>query len=119
MEGIDGIFNWEDQCDPFMSPRWKESQKFLTDEVNGAPEGLFHGGASDVVVADLHDDSHSLSVAHVHPKTRLLPGHGIPAMPSVGASYSAVRSVEPCGPGSAATRMVNYDALSVYIGYDR
>jgi len=90
MEGVDGIFNWEDQCDPFKSPRWRESQKFLTDEVNAATEGLIQGGASDVVVADLHDDSRSLSVADIDPRARLLQGHGIPPMLALDASYSAV-----------------------------
>jgi D-amino peptidase len=90
MEGVDGIFNWEDQCDPFKSPRWKESQKFLTDEVNAATEGLIQGGATDVVVADLHDASRSLSVADLQPKARLLQGHGFPPMLGLDASYSAV-----------------------------
>ncbi len=90
MEGVDGIFNSADQCEPFKSPRWAESQKLLTDEVNAATEGLFDGGATDVVIADLHDDSRSLSVVTIDPRARLLQGHGLPPTLGLDSSYSAV-----------------------------
>ncbi len=90
MEGVDGIFNWEDQCDPFKSPRWAESQKLLTGEVNAAVDGLYEGGATDVVVADLHDSSRSLSVATIDPRARLLQGQGLPPTLGVDSSYSAI-----------------------------
>jgi len=41
MEGVDGIFNSELQCIPFQSPRWEESRKLLTGEVNAAVDALF------------------------------------------------------------------------------
>ncbi len=90
MEGVDGIFNWADQCDPFKSPRWAESQKLLTGEVNAATEGLFEGGATDVDVADLHDDSRSLSILDINPRARLLQGHDVPPTLGLDSSYSAV-----------------------------
>jgi D-amino peptidase len=90
MEGVDGIFNWEDQCDPFKSPRWAESQKLLTGEVNAAVDGLYEGGATEVVVADLHDSSRSLSVTTVDPRARLLQGQGIPPTLGIDSSYSAI-----------------------------
>jgi len=34
MEGVDGLVSCPDQCVPFTSPRWAESQKLLADEVN-------------------------------------------------------------------------------------
>jgi len=90
MEGVDGIFNWEDQCDPFKSPRWAESQKLLTGEVNAAVDGLYEGGATEVVVADLHDSSRSLSVTTIDPRARLLQGQGIPPTLGIDSSYSAI-----------------------------
>jgi D-amino peptidase len=90
MEGVDGIFNWADQCDPFKSPRWAESQKLLSGEVNAAVDGLYQGGATDVVVADLHDSSRSLSVATIDPRARLLQGQGLPPTLGIDFSYSAV-----------------------------
>jgi D-amino peptidase len=90
MEGVDGIFSIEDQCEPFKSPRWAESQKLLTDEANAAVEGLFSGGATDVVVADLHDTSRSLSVLTIDPRARLLQGKDLPPTIGIDSSYSAV-----------------------------
>ncbi len=90
MEGVHGIFNWEDQCQPFKSARWAESQKLLTGEVNAAVEGLCAGGATEVIVADLHDSSRSLSTETIDPRARLLQGVGIPATLGLDSSYSAM-----------------------------
>lgn len=90
MEGVDGVFNWADQCRPFVSPRWSESQKLLTGEVNAAVEGLYAGGATEVVVADLHDDSRSLSTLTLDRRARLLTGHDTPPTLGLDRSYSAV-----------------------------
>src|SRR5215471_16918397 len=72
LEGVDGIFDSELQCLPFQSPRWEESHKLLTGEVNAAVDGLFDGGATDVVVWDGHDSSRSLSTLDLNPRARLL-----------------------------------------------
>lgn len=90
MEGVDGIFNFDDQCVPFKSPRWAESQKLLGDEVNAAVDGLYVGGATEVVVADLHDSSRSLSVLTIDPRAKLLQGKGIPPTLGIDSSYEAV-----------------------------
>lgn len=90
MEGVHGIFNWEDQCQPFKSARWAESQKLLAGEVNAAVDGLFVGGATEVVVADLHDSSRSLSTEAIDPRAQLLQGEGIPATLGLDSSYSAL-----------------------------
>src|SRR5436190_11484425 len=74
MEGVDGIFNSELQCIPFQSPRFEESKKLLTGEINAAVDGLFEGGANEVVVWDGHDASRTLSTSDIHPKAKLLMG---------------------------------------------
>ena len=79
MEGVDGIFDEDLQCVPWKSPRWEESRKLLTGEANAAVEGLYQGGATDVVVWDGHDSSQSLSVLDIHPRARLLAGARRPA----------------------------------------
>jgi D-amino peptidase len=78
MEGVHGIFNWEEQCRPYQSPRWAESVKLLTGEVNAAVDGLMAGGATEVVVADLHNSSRTLSTLDVDPRAKLLQGKTIP-----------------------------------------
>jgi D-aminopeptidase len=88
MEGVSGIYDSELQVEPFQSPRWEESRKLLTGEVNAAVEGLLAGGATDVVVWDGHDSGRSLSVLDIHPKARLLTGRPISRTLELDASYS-------------------------------
>jgi len=90
MEGVSGIYDTELQVEPFQSPRWEESRKLLTGEVNAAVEGLLAGGVTDVVVWDGHDSSRSLSVLDIHPKARLLTGRPISRTLELDSSYSAV-----------------------------
>jgi D-amino peptidase len=90
MEGVSGIYDSELQVEPFQSPRWEESRKLLTGEVNAAVEGLLAGGASEVVVFDGHDSGRSLSVLDIHPKARLLTGSPISRTLELDPSYCAV-----------------------------
>jgi len=90
MEGVDGVFDSDLQCMPYTSPRWEESHKLLTGEVNAAVDGLLAGGATDVVVLDGHDDSRSLSVLDIHPKAVLLTGSPMSSTYEIDSSYSAL-----------------------------
>ncbi len=90
MEGVDGIFDSELQCNPYHSPRFEESRKLLTGEVNAAVDGLLEGGVTEVVVWDGHDASRTLSVVDIHPKARLLTGEPISPTLELDASYNAV-----------------------------
>jgi D-amino peptidase len=90
MEGVSGIFDTDLQCLPNQSPRFEESRKLLTGEVNAAVDGLFAGGATEVVVWDGHDGSRTLSVLDIHPKARLLTGEPISPTLELDSSYSAV-----------------------------
>ncbi len=90
MEGVDGIFDSELQCIPFRSPRFEESRKLLTGEINAAVEGLYEGGATEVVVWDGHDSSHTLSALDIHPRARLLAGTPVSPTLELDSSYSAV-----------------------------
>jgi D-amino peptidase len=90
LEGVAGIYDSELQVEPFRSPRWEESRKLLTGEVNAAVEGLLAGGATDVVVWDGHDSGQTLSVLDIHPQARLLTGRPISHTLELDPSYSAV-----------------------------
>src|SRR5215469_9084593 len=72
LEGVDGIFDSELQCIPFQSPRFEESRKLLTGEVNAAADGLFEGGATEVVVVDSHTGGGGLSITEIHPKAKII-----------------------------------------------
>ena len=89
MEGVDGVFDEELQCDPWKSPRWEESRKLLTGETNAAVDGLYEGGATEVVVLDGHWSGSNLSVADINPKARLLTG-SVPRTFTLDNSYSAM-----------------------------
>lgn len=90
MEGVDGIFDTDLQCIPFKSPRFDESRKLLTGEVNAAVDGLFEGGATDVVVWDGHDASETLSTLDLNPRARLLGGEPVSPTLELDSSYYAV-----------------------------
>ncbi|HEV2491746.1 MAG TPA: M55 family metallopeptidase [Terriglobia bacterium] len=90
MEGVDGIFSSEQQCIPYKSPRWEESHKLLTGEVNAAVDGLLDGGATEVVVWDGHDSSQSLSALDINPRARLLTGEPVSPTLELDSTYAAV-----------------------------
>jgi len=90
LEGVSGIFDTDLQCMPGQSPRFEESRKLLTGEVNAAVDGLFEGGATEVVVWDGHDGSQTLSVLDIHPKARLLTGSPVSPTLELDGTYSAV-----------------------------
>jgi len=90
MEGVSGIFDTDLQCIPNQSPRFEESRRLLTGEVNAAVEGLLEGGATEVVVWDGHDGSRTLSVLDIHPKARLLTGMPVSPTLELDSSFSAV-----------------------------
>jgi len=90
MEGVSGIFDTELQCLPYKSPRWEESRKLLTGEINAAVDGLFEGGATEVVVWDGHSSGQNLSVSDIHPRARLLTGGAVSSTLELDSSYSAV-----------------------------
>jgi len=90
LEGVSGIFDTDLQCMPGQSPRFEESRKLLTGEVNAAVEGLLEGGATEVVVWDGHDGGQTLTVLDIHPKARLLTGSPVSPTLELDGTYSAV-----------------------------
>jgi D-amino peptidase len=90
MEGVSGIFDTELQCLPYKSPRWEESRKLLTGEINAAVDGLFEGGATEIVVLDGHSSGQNLSVSDIHPRVRLLTGGAVSPTLELDSSYSAL-----------------------------
>jgi D-amino peptidase len=91
MEGVDGIYDADLQCIPFKSPRWNESLKLMTDEINSAVDGLLEGGATDIYVGDNHTGGGILSLLTLHPKAKLIVGfHSKPSTLGLDSSFSAM-----------------------------
>ena len=59
MEGVDGIVIGSSVF--LESPRWSESVKLVTSEINAAVDGLLEGGATEVYVGDNHTGGGFLS----------------------------------------------------------
>lgn len=115
MEGVGGIFDFDLQCTPYASPRWAESQKLLTGEVNAAVEGLFAGGANEVVVWDGHDSGRSLSVLDIDPRARLLTGRPISPTLELDPSYSALIFIGQHAMAGAKNGILNHSYSSLGI----
>ena len=73
-EGLEGIFNFDYQSNVIRAIRWNETIKIMTGEVNAAIDGLFAGGATEVVVADLHSGGQTLSARDIDRRAHLLGG---------------------------------------------
>src|SRR5579872_2730584 len=68
-EGVAGVCR-QDQTDP----KDQEMRQLLTGEINAAVDGLYEGGAEDVIVWDGHDGSQTLSALTIHPRSKLIMG---------------------------------------------
>lgn len=91
MEGVDGIYDYDLQCNPYTSPRWKESVKLLVDEINAAVDGLYAGGATDVMVCDSHSGGGILPLAEIDPRAHMMVGfHSKPSDFALDTSYAAM-----------------------------
>jgi D-amino peptidase len=90
LEGVDGIFDFDLQCNPYHSPRYQESRKLLTDEVDAAVDGLLEGGATEIVVYDGHAGGQNLSTLDIHPEARLLAGQPVSSTLELDRSYQAL-----------------------------
>ncbi len=76
MEGISGVVNW-DQVMPG-SPDYPRFRKIMTEDVNAAIRGAFAAGASEVVVADGHNNSRNITIEELDPRARLNTGTPAP-----------------------------------------
>ena len=68
-EGVAGVCR-QDQTDP----KDQEMRQLLTGEINAAVDGLYEGGAAEVIVWDGHDGSQTLSALTIHARSKLIIG---------------------------------------------
>lgn len=72
-EGISGVVSWEIQDDQ-KSPFYLETRRRMTKEANCVIEGLFEGGAKEVVVNDSHGYMTNLLIDELDPRANLIMG---------------------------------------------
>ncbi|MBI3684343.1 MAG: M55 family metallopeptidase [Acidobacteria bacterium] len=90
MEGSDGIFNRQTQLPSLTAPRWQESRRLMTEDVNAAVDGLLAGGADEVIVLDAYDTGQALSTLDIHPKAILLSGRPMTPTLEMNSTYAGV-----------------------------
>ena len=88
MEGVAGVFNFEDWSYP--DGRFYSKARHLTTlEVNAAVEGAIDGGASEVIVLDGHGAG-SLNAEELHPDALLIAGGGYDFTALIDSTFDAV-----------------------------
>jgi len=87
-EGMAGIFHVSTQVMPITAPRYQESRRLVTGELNAAIAGLFDGGAQIVDIADYHSGGNTVAPLDLDP--RVIAGNSLrgPLM-GLDPSYSA------------------------------
>jgi D-amino peptidase len=74
MEGVAGVTLWE-HVDP-AHPEYQRFRRIMTAEVNAAIEGLFLGGAKDIVVTDGHWNGSNILIEELDSRVQLNSGLG-------------------------------------------
>jgi D-amino peptidase len=89
MEGVAGVLNFQEWTGPG-KPYYPVARELLTQEVNAAVEGLFAGGATEIVVSDAHGPG-GINITQLDPRVQLQRGWPDETWPlSLDSSYQAV-----------------------------
>ena len=89
MEGATGICCREQTMKG--NAYYAEGRRLLTGDVNAAVEGALEGGATEVLVADMHDGSFNFLLEEVHPAAEVIHGgRGGPRFPYLDGSVDAM-----------------------------
>jgi D-amino peptidase len=93
MEGASGVCCREQTGKE--SPLYQEGRRLLTGDVNAAVEGALAGGATEVIVADMHSSSFNLIPDQVHPAAKVIYGvpHSGPRFPYLDKSVEVMFAV--------------------------
>src|SRR5258708_36440723 len=102
MEGISGIVDWE-QVMPGHTEYLSRGRQLMTGDVNAAINGVFEGGADEVVVSDAHWDGRNILLEDLDPRARLNSGSPSP--------FSMMQSIDDT-PTPNAVILVGYHAMA-------
>lgn len=71
---------------------YEEARRLLLGDVNAAVQGALDGGATEVVVADMHDGSLNLPLEDLHPQARYVLGvpHSTPRFPFLDDTFAGM-----------------------------
>ena len=90
MEGATCVISRE-QCKKG-TREYEEARRLLIGDVNAAVQGALDGGATEVIVADMHDGSLNFPLADLHPEARYVIGvpHSSPRFPFLDDSFAGM-----------------------------
>ncbi len=79
LEGVAGVLNFQEWTGPGR-PYYELAKEFLTEEVNAAVDGLFEGGATDIMVMDAHGPG-GINIKLLDPRVEISRGWSDPVWP--------------------------------------
>lgn len=90
MEGATGV-TWTADVEPG-TEQWQRFRRLFTGDVNACVDGLFRGGATDVLVNEAHSSQRNILLEDLDPRARMLTGRHKPLSMMQGID-SGVRGV--------------------------
>jgi len=83
MEGITGVVSPDKQAKPG-SPGYEEAREFLMSDLNATVQGALEGGASQVLIYDMHYYGLNVILDKLHPKAKIIMGNPHVVSPEMG-----------------------------------
>ena len=76
LEGVAGVYTWEHRADesPQNHEQRMRQRRWLAKEVSAAADGLYAGGATEVIVNDGHGAGYTMDLDHVDPRIDVITG---------------------------------------------
>jgi len=94
LEGITGVVSSERQARPG-SDGYEEARRLLMSDLNAAIEGALEGGATEIVVYDMHYYGLNVILNELHPRAKIIMGnpHVVPPELGLNATYQGMMMV--------------------------
>ncbi|MCD6350889.1 MAG: M55 family metallopeptidase, partial [Armatimonadetes bacterium] len=80
LEGVAGVYQWENRDDTSLEnhERRVRQRRWLAEEVSAAVDGLYKGGATEVIVNDGHGAGYTIDLDHMDPRAWVINGQNRP-----------------------------------------
>jgi len=91
MEGITGVVSPDKQAKPGSSG-YEEAREFLMSDLNAAVEGALEGGASEILIYDMHYYGLNVLLDKLHPQAKIIMGnpHIVPSEMGLNDSFKGM-----------------------------
>ena len=80
LEGVAGVYQWENRDDESLENHERRMRQriWLAEEVSAAADGLFRGGADEVIVNDGHGAGYTMDLDYANPRIEVIHGQHRP-----------------------------------------